>query len=127
METVSVDGPGRKAAYGKDLAFDLEIGMAVYDPNGQKLGTVTAVEGFGANLQGVAPSQGADDRVTQAQSGTGYFKVNREAVLGGGVSDLTIPFRGIQGVTPEHGVTVNGTIIAQLLGQGATDGPQPAG
>lgn len=114
MEPATSDVQTSRAAYAKDDAFDLEAGMAVYGPDGQKIGRVTEVAGFGATRLGTAPSQGTDARVTQAQSGTGYLKVNREEVSGPAASDLCVPFHGIQDVTAEHGVILNGTIISEL-------------
>jgi hypothetical protein len=104
--------------YGKDIDFDLQTGMVAYGVDGEKIGRVTEVEGFGSVQVVRASSEGIDESVTQAHSGTGYFKVNRQEVLGSGASDLCVPFRGIQAVTAGHGVTLNGTIISEAAPNG---------
>lgn len=125
MEIAVTDVQISRATYGTTDAFDLETGMAVYGLNGQKIGRVAEVAGFGATHLGTAPLEGTDVRVTQAQSGTGYFKVNREDVLGADASDLCVPFHGIQEVTAEHGVVLNGTIISELRDHGDRAAPNP--
>jgi hypothetical protein len=106
--------PDPPVTYGKDTLFDLEAGMPVYGPAGAKIGIVTEVAGFGSTHLGPVPPHGVDDRVTQAQTGTGYFKVKREAVEDTGTPDLCIPFHVVQEVTSGHGVILNATFVAEL-------------
>jgi hypothetical protein len=56
--------------------------------------------------------------VTQAQTGTGYFKVKREAVEDTGTPDLCIPFHAVHEVTSGHGAILNATFVSglQLMG-----------
>lgn len=100
--------------YGKEHLFDVEVGMPVSTSAGSKLGIVTEVAGFGSTQLGPVPSDGSDSRVTQAQTGTGFLKVKRDAAEGSGTPDLYIPFRVIQEVTGEHGVILNDTFVAEL-------------
>ena len=89
-------------------AFDIETGMAVYGGNGQIIGTVTEIAGFGSTR--IAPATGsADARVTQAQSGTGYLKVERPDR-----ENLYVPFHGIDEVIPGRGVTLLATMVDEL-------------
>lgn len=110
METTDSNAPARRPVYGKDQAFDVVPGMMVYGPSGEKIGRVTQVEGFGSTRLGAVPLERADERVTQAQSGTGFVKVNQEDILGTGAPDLYVPFRDIQSVTAEHDLILNSTV-----------------
>jgi len=114
MEVTTSDIQVSNPSYSQETLFDLEAGMAVYGPAGAKIGIVTEVAGFGSTQLGPVPSDGADDRVTEAQSSTGFFKVTRDAAEGRGTPDLCIPFHAIHEVTSGHGVTLNGTFVAGL-------------
>jgi sporulation protein YlmC with PRC-barrel domain len=85
-----------RAAYNKDQAFDVEPGMQVEDRDGQHLGTVEQVSGFGASRIGVAPS-GFDGRISQAKSGTGYLTVTP-----GAGEPLIVPFGNILSVQDQR-------------------------
>ena len=88
--------------------FDIETGMAVYGANGQIIGTVAEIAGFGSTRIDPAPgSVGA--QVTQAQSGTGYLKIERP-----GREDIYVPFHGIDEVIPGHGVNLTATMLDEL-------------
>jgi hypothetical protein len=117
-EIADVQASAPVPQYGKDIDFDLQTGMVAYGADGEKIGRVTEVEGFGSTQVVRASPEGIDESVTQAHSGTGYFKVNRQEVLGSGATDLCVPFRGIQDVTAGHGVTLNGTIISETAPNG---------
>jgi hypothetical protein len=92
-------------------SFDIEVGMAVLGASGQTIGSVTEIAGFGSTRVDHASDLHAT-KVTQAQTGTGYIKVARS-----GSEDLYVPFRGIRDVVPDHGVTLNDTIIEELRHQ----------
>lgn len=82
--------------------------MAVYGANGQIIGTVIEVAGFGSTCIGSASgSTGA--QVTQARSGTGYLKVERP-----GKDDLYVPFHGIEAVIPGRGVNLTAAALDEL-------------
>jgi hypothetical protein len=115
-----------RSSYGKSDAFDLEPGMAVYGPNAQKIGNVTKIAGFGATQSGDPASPGVGERVTQAQSGTGYFHVNRQEVMGAEATDLCVPFHGIQEISPDGGVVLNGAMIAEMRQQADQTAPDIA-
>lgn len=120
---MDTEDPGVRAAYDKDQAFDLEVGMAVYDPDGTMIGSVTAVEGFGSTRLGTLPESGRDNRVTQARGGTGYFKVKRtESAVD--AADVVIPFSGIEGVTADHGVILSRAVAPEPSATVPT--PEPA-
>jgi len=88
--------------------FDIETGMAVYGAHGQLIGTVTEIAGFGSTrIDHASDSTGA--QVTQAQSGTGYLRVERP-----GREDLYVPFHGIKEVIPGHGVNLSATMLDEL-------------
>jgi hypothetical protein len=128
MEVTTTDIQSGGASYGKDRLFDLEIGMAVVGPDGQQIGRVTEVAGFGSTQLGTVELHQSDERVTQAQTGTGYFKVKRDDTSDRSARDLCIPFHGIKEVTSEHGVVVNEEMIAELHEAGqriVLNGPKP--
>ena len=89
-------------------SFDIETGMPVYGGNGEIIGTVTEIAGFGSTrIDSALGSTGAP--VTQAQSGTGYLKMERP-----GRDDLYVPFHDIEEVIPGRGVTLTATIVDGL-------------
>ena len=70
---------------------------------------MTEVAGFGSTRL----DDGSDanvGQVTQAQTGTGYFKVGRP-----GAGDLCVPFHGIKAVVPGRSVTLTSAENAQML------------
>ena len=87
--------------------FDLEVGMAVYGEDGQAIGNVTEVAGFGSTRLDPASDANAA-RVTQAQTGTGFFKVGR-ADMG----DLCVPFNGIKEIVQGQSVTLTAAGLAE--------------
>jgi hypothetical protein len=102
----------------KPETFDIETGMAVYGANGEKIGRVAEIAGFGSTRIAGRPDDGATELVIQAKTGSGYFNVDRREVSGADVGSLCVPFRGIAEVVPDHGVTLNDTIIEELRRQG---------
>jgi hypothetical protein len=114
MEVTPSDIQAGNPTYDKETLFDLQAGMPVYGSAGSKIGIVTEVAGFGSTHLGPVPPTGSDDRVTQAQTGTGFFKVKRDGGESIGTPDLCIPFHAIHEVTAERGVIVNGTFDAGL-------------
>lgn len=120
MEVTTPDIGVSNPTYSQDTLFDLEAGMPVYGPTGEKIGIVTEVAGFGSTQLGPVPVTGADDRVTEAQSSTGFFKVKRDTAEGSGMPDLCIPFHAIHEVTSGHGVILNDAFIA---GPQSTENP----
>lgn len=111
----STPAPGSDAAvYRLDQDFDIRIGMEVYDPDGQRIGSVREFAGFGSTQTPRAPDQEIAVVETQAKTGTGYIKVDQEAVLGPGATDLCVPFHGIQQITPEATLILNGAVISEL-------------
>ncbi|HLJ69215.1 MAG TPA: hypothetical protein VKX16_17815 [Chloroflexota bacterium] len=104
--------------------FDIETGMAVYDPDGKKIGTVMEIAGFGATRIPRAGDRTIAELVIQAKTGSGYFNLDRREVLGTRESTpLCVPFHGIRDVVPGHGVILNDTIIDELRHQ---RDPRPA-
>jgi hypothetical protein len=101
--------------------FDLEVGMTVYGENGEVIGSVTEVSGFGSTHIDDASDANAA-QVTQAQTGTGFFKVRRA-----GKEDLCVPFHSIKEVVPGHGVTLTAAGIAQMQRTGETPTPPASG
>ena len=125
METNPEDTREKRPVYGKDESFDLEKGMSVFAADGTKVGTVIEVAGFGAtDLRGVS-GLGEETLVTQAQSGTGYFKVNHTGEPGSSTTELCVPFRGIQAVTAEGGVILTATILKDLTAGAEVSVPTP--
>jgi len=88
--------------------FDIEVGMAVHGATGESIGSVTEVAGFGSTRIKHATDLHAAS-VTQAHTGTGYFKVSQA-----GASDMCVPFVGIQDVDPAHGVTLTTAVEAEM-------------
>jgi hypothetical protein len=123
MEAATPPVQSATVNYGNDDVFDLEIGMTVFDPTGQNIGHVIEIAGFGSTHLGAAPLQGPDDRVTQAQTSTGYFKVKRAEVSGAESPDLCIPFHAIRDVTTGHDVVLNSTIKPELSQYSNQTGP----
>jgi hypothetical protein len=97
--------------------FNIETGMAVYDGNGQLIGNVTKIAGFGSTRVDHATDAGAP-QVTEAQSGTGYIRVEQA-----GGKMVFVPFHGIKAVIPGHGVTLTPAMIDELRTR--ADGPAP--
>lgn len=88
--------------------FDIETGMAVFGANGQIIGAVTEIAGFGSTR--ISPPAGSTvAQVTQAQSGTGYLKVERP-----GRKDVYVPFHGIDEVIPGRGVSLTTAMLDEL-------------
>src|SRR5579864_2739629 len=99
-------------------AFDIQSGMAVYTVDGEKIGTVTEIAGFGSTKIREDGERGTAGLVTQAKTGSGYFKVDRTEVQGlRAVAPLCVPFHGIRDVVPDHGVMLNDTVIEELRQQ----------
>jgi hypothetical protein len=109
--------------YTKTDTFDIETGMAVYGANGEKIGSVTEIGGFGSTRVGLTSMEEGGERITEARTGTGYFKValDREGAKG-----LVVPFHGIQHVTPGHGVTLKDAVITELPHQAEATDPGAA-
>jgi hypothetical protein len=94
--------------------FDIRTGMAVYGSDGQKIGSVADIAGFGAaRIPGVS-ALGVAELVIQAKTGSGYFNVDRKDAPSAATGPLCIPFHGIKDVVPDHGVVLNDTIINEL-------------
>jgi hypothetical protein len=115
MAAQTADDKLKREAYGKDETFNIQVGMAVHNSDGQLLGTIAEVAGFGAtHIHDASRKEGAQE-VTQTQSATGFIKIDRRAVVGErDVPSLTVPFHGVQTITPEHGVVLNDTVLAEL-------------
>lgn len=127
MNGQSTEGGQRWAAYGKDQNFDIGVGMAVSSGDGQRIGKVMEIAGFGSTQMYDSALRGTPGGVTQAQSGTGYIKVDRTDVPGNqDESPLFVPFHGIEQVTPEQGVVLNATVILELLDQAERTRPAAA-
>lgn len=105
-------------------SFDIQTGMAVYAADGQKIGSVMDIVGFGTTKISRAGEHGSGESVIQAKTGSGYFNVDRTEIHSTRSSiPLCVPFRGIQDVVAGHGVTLNSTIIDELRHQAD---PRPA-
>lgn len=105
--------------------FDIQTGMSVYGPNGEKIGTIASIAGFGSTrIHGVSEQQ-ADGLATQASSGTGYVCVDQKDILGSEAKDLVIPFNRITEVKPGHGVILHDAVVPSAR-EGALRGAQPA-
>src|SRR5947209_3936251 len=115
MERQTAASQNTRLTYGQDETFDIEIGMDVYGADGQKIGTVTEVAGFGSTQVQETSHPEAAESVTQARSATGYIIV--DGVLGTNGNRLTVPFHGIATVTAEQGVVLNDTVISKLRAQ----------
>ena len=127
METKSEDTREIRPVYGKDESFDLQIGMSVFAADGSRVGIVSEVAGFGATDLPGGPGPGEERLVTEAQSGTGYFKVKRSGEPGSQTSELCVPFRGIQAVTAERGVILTTAIRTDVVsGAGVSGATSPA-
>lgn len=98
--------------------FDVEAGMTVFAVDGEKIGAVREVAGFGSDRVSEVSKQTNSEPVTQARTGTGYFKVDRTGVLGTGAGDLVVPFHGIKEVTSTHDVILNDTVVSELRRRG---------
>jgi hypothetical protein len=104
--------------------FDIESGMVVFASDGEKIGTVMNIAGFGSTKIRRAGAAETVELVTEAKSGGGYFNVDRRGVQGvPDVAPLCVPFHGIQEVVAGRGVILNDTIIEQLQRQ---RDPRPA-
>lgn len=120
MDRQTAASHNSRLTYGQDETFDIEVGMSVYGADGTKIGTVQAVAGFGATQVHETSHPETADSVTQARSGTGYVTVDcREVVGRRDASPLCVPFHGIDTVTAERGVVLNGTVITELHDQAA--------
>jgi hypothetical protein len=118
MNGQSTEGGHRWAAYGKDRNFDIGVGMAVSSGDGQPTVTVMEMAGFGSTKMYDSAHRGTPGGATQAQSGTGYIKVDRTDVPAKqDESPLYVPFHGTEVVTPEQGLVLNTTDIPELLDQ----------
>lgn len=96
-------------------AFDIQTGMAVYDSNHQKIGSIIEIAGFGGVKVPKPGEEASGKLVVQAKTASGSFYVDRTAVEGvRAATPLCVPFHGIGEVTPGHGVTLNDTIINEL-------------
>jgi len=98
--------------------FDLQTGMDVYTADGQKMGSVMDIAGFGSTTVRKSDKHDAGELVIQAKTGTGYFNVGPGDGQGlQAAAPLRVPFYGIEDVVLGHGVTLNGTIIEELRQQ----------
>jgi hypothetical protein len=93
--------------------FDIETGMDVHAADGQKIGRVAEIAGFGATRIPRIPDQGTGELVIQAKTGSGYFNVDGWNVQGREAARLVVPFRGIHDIAPGRGVTLTATIIEE--------------
>lgn len=94
----------------------IENGMAVYDSNGDKIGSVDdvlTVEAYSQKGLNDPYAGSVDDGTVTAGSGSGsgnsMIKVNQGGVLGIGAKTLYIPFDAVQNIAPGDGVTINCT------------------
>ena len=98
--------------------FDIRSGMDVHGADGQKIGTVAEVAGFGSSEVADPSEAGSADLVTQAQTGTGYFKMDPIGDVGRREDGaVVVPFNGIANVSLERGVTLNDTVMETLRRQ----------
>src|SRR4051794_33544109 len=103
-------------------SFDIKAGMDVYGTDGQKIGEVTEVAGFGRPQAGDPADGTGNGRPSGAGSGTGYLRVKRTAAEGAvPPADLYIRFRDVQEVTPERGVVVLEPSKPQPTAESVTD------
>src|SRR5947209_20496438 len=92
--------------------FDIQSGMDVYTTNGEKVGSVMDIAGFGTTMIRRAGAPETAELVIEAKSGGGYFNVDRRAVQGvRDVAPLCVPFRGVQEVVAGRGVILDDTLI----------------
>jgi hypothetical protein len=94
----------------------IENGMAVYDLNGDKIGSVDDVLTVEAHSQKSLndPFAGEADgglgtTGTGSPAGNSMLKVNQGGVLGIGAKTLYIPFDAVQNIAPGDSVTINCT------------------
>jgi ribosomal 30S subunit maturation factor RimM len=94
----------------------IENGMAVYDLNGEKIGTVDDVLTVEAHSQSSLNDPyagGAGDALGTTSTGSNgnnsLLKVSQGGVLGIGATELYVPFDAVQNIAPGDGVTVNCT------------------
>lgn len=99
--------------------FDIQTGMPVFGANGESIGTVTAIVGFGSTRIDDATDATAK-QVTEAQTGTGHFTVE-----GAGNETLYVPFHGIKNVVHGHGVTLTADMIDELRSRAEAPPRQP--
>jgi ribosomal 30S subunit maturation factor RimM len=121
-ESESGSPEAKRAAYDKDQAFDIIEGMTVVGPNGEAIGVIDAVMGFGATRVGETPS-GYDGRVTEARSSTGYITIKGSGGAGGVSGQTVIPFSEIVSVQAQV-VTVK-SIPRSAPARVAPSAPQP--
>jgi sporulation protein YlmC with PRC-barrel domain len=96
--------------------FDIQTGMSVYGPNGEKIGTIASIAGFGSTRIHEVSEQQADGLATQASSGTGYVRVDQKEILGSQAEDLVVPFNRITEVKPGHGVILHDAVVPAVQG-----------
>ena len=94
----------------------IENGMAVYDLNGEKIGSVADVLTVEAHSQSALNdpyAAGTGDAYGASTAGSAgentMLKVNQGGVLGIGATELYIPFDAVQNIAPGDGVTINCT------------------
>jgi len=118
MERQNATSQNSRLTYGQDDTFDIEVGMGVFGADGKKIGTVVAVAGFGSTHVHETSHPEAAKSVTQARSGTGHVTVDRREVQGRrDAAPLYVPFHGIEMVSAEQGVVLNGTVITEMHDQ----------
>ncbi len=93
--------------------FDIQVGMDVYNSDGEKIGTISQVAGFGATRIHEVSAHQADGLATEAGSGTGFLKVDRTSVAGPGSGELVVPFSRIRDLKAGYGVTLIDAAIAE--------------
>jgi ribosomal 30S subunit maturation factor RimM len=94
----------------------IENGMAVYDLDGDKIGSVDdvlTVQAHSQNMLNDPLAGGAGEVLGAAGAGlaaaNSLLKVSQGGVLGIGAKALYIPFDAVQNIAPGDGVTINCT------------------
>ncbi len=115
MDTPETASGPKQMQYGKGDSLDIRVGMTVRASDGQVLGTVTEVAGFGGTHFQDESRAAGEQSVTQALSGTGFFKIDRMAFDGRRDAPApTVPFHSVQRVTAEDGVVLNEAALGEL-------------
>ena len=107
--------------YAANDRFDLQTGMTVFDADGQDIGIVTDITGFGSTCVPPVGSSTESEPVIQARTGTGHFGVVRR--LASVPDHLTVRFADIDRVTPGHGVTITRSGLEFAVRRQTADSP----
>ncbi|HZT97721.1 MAG TPA: hypothetical protein VFB34_12875 [Chloroflexota bacterium] len=99
-------------SYNLTDTFDIELGMAVFDSEGRKIGTVSNIAGFGSGQVGGGSRTEAS--VTRASGGTGHFDVDRSNLPPGKSQPLCLSFSAIDKVVRDHGVVLTAAAATQI-------------